>query len=78
MTNKVLIAMIKRIIDDQPRKWHEPLSDVLWVYRNSKNKATCLIPFKLIYGQDAILSMEIKVKSLRMAKQCGLQLEEYS
>ena len=41
MTNKVLIAMIKRIIDDQPRKWHEPLSEVLWVYRNSKNKATC-------------------------------------
>ena len=28
-TNKVLIDMIKRTIDDQPRKWHKALSEVL-------------------------------------------------
>ena len=66
--NKVLIDMIKRTIDDQPRKWHEVLSEVLQAYRNSKNKATSLTPFKLTYGQDAIFLMEINIKSLRMAK----------
>ena len=77
-TNEVLIDMIKRTIDDQPRKWHEALSEVLWAYRNSKNKATGLTPFRLTYGQDAILPMEINSKSLRVEKQAGLHLEEYS
>ena len=36
-TNKVLIDMTKRTIDDQSRKWHKALSEVLWAYRNSKN-----------------------------------------
>ena len=35
-TNKILIDMIKRTINDQPRKWHEALSEVLWAYRNLK------------------------------------------
>ena len=70
--------MIKRIVEDQPRKWHEALSTVLWAYRNSKNKATGLIPFKLSYDQDAVLPMEINIKSLRVAKQTDLQPEEYS
>ena len=70
--------MIKRTIDDQPRKWHEALSEVLWAYRNLKNKAIGLTPFRLTYGQDVVLPMEINIKSLRVAKQVGLQLEEYS
>ena len=77
-TNKVLIDMIKRTVEDQPRKWHEALSTVLWAYRNTKNKATGLTPFRLTYGQDAVLPMEINVKSLRVAKQAGLQPDEYS
>ena len=34
--------------------------------------------FKLTYGQDAVLPMEINIKSLRVGKQAGLQLEKYS
>ena len=34
--------------------------------------------FRLTYGQDAVLPMEINIKSLRVAKQSGLQPEEYS
>ena len=60
--------MIKRTIEDQPRKWYEPLSTILWSNRNAKNKATGLTPFRLTYGQDAILPMEINIKSLRVAK----------
>ena len=71
-TNKVLIDMVKRTIDDQLRKWHEALSKILWAYRNSKNKATGLTPFRLI-----VLPMEINIKSLRVAK-VGLQPKECS
>ena len=37
-----------------------------------------MTPFRLTYGQDAILPMEINIKSLRVVKQANLQPEEYS
>ena len=77
-TNKALINMIKRIIDDQLRKWKEALIEVLWAYRNSKNKGTCLTSFRLTYGQNIVLPTEINIKSLKVAIEASLQLEEYS
>ena len=70
--------MIKRTIDDQSRKWYEALFEVLWAYKNSKNKATGLAPFILAYNQDAVLPMEINIKSIRVAKQASLQPKQYS
>ena len=35
-TNKLLISMIKKGVEDQPRKWHETLNEVLWAYKNSR------------------------------------------
>ena len=43
-TNKILINMIRKIVVDKPKKWHEVLSEVLWAYRNSKNNTTGLTP----------------------------------
>ena len=50
----------------------------LWAYWNSKNNAIGLTLYRLTYGQDAILPLELVVSSLRIVKQHGLKLEEYS
>ena len=34
-SNQSLIKLIKRKIDEYPRRWHEVLSEVLWAYRIS-------------------------------------------
>jgi len=33
-SNKGVIKLIKRKIDEQPRKWHTTLNEALWAYRN--------------------------------------------
>ena len=33
--NKIIITLIKKHIDQQPRNWYNTLSQVLWAYRNS-------------------------------------------
>ena len=66
--DKILIDMIKKIVEDKPRRWHEVLVKVLWVYRNSKNNATSLTPHWLTYGQDVVLPLELAMSSLRIAK----------
>jgi IS30 family transposase len=36
-SNKVLIKIIKKRIKDNPRRWHEKLSEALWVHRISRH-----------------------------------------
>jgi IS30 family transposase len=49
-SNKTLLKIIKKKIDEFPRKWHEVLSEALWAHRTSKHGATKVTPFELVYG----------------------------
>jgi transposase InsO family protein len=65
-SNKVLIKIIKKRIKDNPRRWHEKLSEALWAHRTSRHGATKVTPFELVYGQKAVLPMEIGLQSFRV------------
>jgi hypothetical protein len=65
-SNKVLIKIIKKRIKDNPRRWHEKLSKALWAHRTSRHEAMKVTPFELVYGQEAVLPMEIGLHSLRV------------
>jgi transposase InsO family protein len=49
-SNKTLIKLIKKKIEDNSRRWHEVLSEALWAHRISRHGATKVTPFELIYG----------------------------
>jgi transposase InsO family protein len=49
-SNKVLIKIIKKRIEDNPRKWHEKLSKALQAHRKSRHGATKVTTFGLVYG----------------------------
>jgi hypothetical protein len=76
-TNKVLMKIIKKRIKDNPGRWHEKLSEVLWVHRTSRYRATKVTPFELVYDQEAVLPMEIGLQSLRVTGQSSLSAKEY-
>ncbi|XP_058217452.1 uncharacterized protein LOC131328531 [Rhododendron vialii] len=77
-TNKTLIGIIEKMIEENPRVWHELLSDALWAYRTSKKEATNVTPYMLVYGHDLILPTEVTVRSARIAYQNGLSPAYYS
>ncbi|KAI5334297.1 hypothetical protein L3X38_024430 [Prunus dulcis] len=77
-SNKVIINIIRKMLEKNPKQWHEKLSETLWAYRTSKREATGMTPYALTYGHDAILPMEIAVQSLRIAHQHHLTGEDYS
>jgi hypothetical protein len=58
-SNKVLIKILKKRIEDNPRRWHEKLSEVLWEHRTSRHRATKITPFELVYGQEAVIPIGI-------------------
>ncbi|XP_058211711.1 uncharacterized protein LOC131323889 [Rhododendron vialii] len=77
-TNKIIKNTLAKVIDDNPREWHDLLPRVLWAYRTSQRESTRVTPFELVYGHAAVLPVEINVQSLRVARHYDpdLQYEE--
>jgi hypothetical protein len=76
-SNKVLIRLIKKKIADQPKRWHEVLSEALWAHRVSRHGATKVTPFELVYGQETVLPIEVNLQACRVACQNSLLAEVY-
>ncbi|KAL6225606.1 hypothetical protein ACLB2K_004455 [Fragaria x ananassa] len=77
--NKGIINILKKMVQDNPRDWHNLLSETLWAFRTSKRTATgTTTPFALTYGHDTILPVEVRLKSLRFAAQNEMAAEEYT
>jgi hypothetical protein len=74
----VLIKIIKKRIKDKPRMWHEKLSEALWAHRTSRHEATKVTPFELVYGQEAVLHVEVILQNLRITRQDYLSANEYT
>ncbi|XP_073137625.1 uncharacterized protein [Henckelia pumila] len=51
-SNKVLIKILQKMMEDNPRDWPRLLSETLWAYRTSKRTATGVSPFALAYVHD--------------------------
>ena len=49
------------------RDWSEKLSFALWAYRTFFRTSTGATPYSLVYGMEAVLPVEIKMGSLRVA-----------
>ena len=53
------------------------LSEVLWSHRISRHGATKVTPFELVYGQEAVLPIEVNLDAYRLAKQNDLSAVDY-
>ena len=53
------------------------LSEELWAHRISRHGATKVTPFELVYGQEAILPVEVNLDAYRLAKQNDLSAVDY-
>ena len=65
--NKVLLAILKKLVNENRTNWDEKLYSTLWAFRTSYKVATGFTPFKLVFGVEAIVPMEFLVPSLRIA-----------
>jgi hypothetical protein len=68
-TNKNMVRIIKRTIEDKPRQWHTLFTYALWADRTTTKVSTGCTPFQLVYGQEAILPTELEISSLQLMLQ---------
>ena len=67
MTNRTLLKIIKIKLDDAKGVWPEELPNVLWAYRITTRTPTGETPFRLTYGTEAVIPVEVGVTSTRRA-----------
>ena len=67
-SNKILIKLIKKKIEENPKRWHEVLSEALWAHHISRHGATKVTPFEHVYVQEAVLLVEVNLDAYRLAK----------
>jgi len=77
-SNKGVIKLIKRKVDEYPRKWHTVLNEALWAYRMACHGAIKVSSYHLVYGHEAVLPWELKLDSRRVTFQDQLTADEYS
>ena len=58
-SNKSLIRIIKKLLEDNKRNWDSKLKFPLWVDRVTTKKSTRNSSFKLVYGTEAIFPIQL-------------------
>ncbi|KAK9690106.1 hypothetical protein RND81_09G105200 [Saponaria officinalis] len=76
-TNKIIKNGIAKMIKDNPGEWSDLLLDTLWAYRTSKRNAIDCTPYELVYGHEAILPVEVNVRTIRVDRQRHITSEAY-
>ena len=64
--NKVILAGLKQRLQDAKGAWAEELPQVLWAYRTTPHSTTKESPFRLAYGMEAMIPVEIEEGSHRV------------
>lgn len=64
--NGMICKIITKLICERPKDWDKHLSTALWAYRTSFKTSLGFTPFHLVYGQEALLPIELELASPRM------------
>ena len=65
MTNRTLLKIIKTKLDNAKGAWPEELPNVMWAYRTTTRTPTGETPFRLTYGTEVVIPVEVRVTSTR-------------
>jgi transposase InsO family protein len=77
-SNKIMIKIIQKKIDQNPKRWYSVLNEALWAYRMAPHGATQTSPYELVYGHHVVLPWETQLESRRVALQKDLSSNNYT
>lgn len=58
-SNKILVKIIKKLLEQNTRGWDSKLKFALWADRVTNKKSIDTSPFKLVYGTEAVFPIQL-------------------
>ena len=74
--NGMICKIISKHIGDKSQTWDKHLDATLWAYRTSFKASLGFTPFHLVYGQEALLPIEVELSSLKVLMQGNENVKE--
>ncbi|XP_015068644.1 uncharacterized protein LOC107013182 [Solanum pennellii] len=75
-TNKNIKKILRKMIDNH-RGWHEMLPYALLGYRTNVRMSIGDTPYLLVYGTEAVISVEVEIPCLRIIQKAELSNAEW-
>ena len=66
VTNRTILRGLKARLTQAKSSWADDLYNVLWAYRTTPRTPTGETPFKLTYGTEAVIPLNIELPSLQV------------
>ncbi|RDX70210.1 Retrovirus-related Pol polyprotein from transposon 17.6, partial [Mucuna pruriens] len=64
--NKVILRGLRRRLEEAKGRWAEELPQVLWSYHTTPHSSTNETPFRLVFGTEAVIPVEVGEPSTRV------------
>ena len=68
-SNKSLVNIIKKKLEDNKKSWHTNLVHALWADRLTLKKSIGMSPYQLVYGADAIFPTSLGVPVMKLIQE---------
>lgn len=72
-SNKSLVRIIKKLLEDNKKAWHAKLKFALWVDRVSTKKSIGTSPFQLVYGTDVIFLASLGAPMMKFLQEHDIE-----
>ena len=76
VTNRSLLKIIKTRLDGAKGIWSDELPSIMWAYQTIARTPTGETPFRLAYGNDAVILVEVGLISYRVENYAEEKNEE--
>jgi len=67
-SNKNLISIVKKMVEENQRGWHKNMYDALWADRITYKRAVGMSPFQLVYSIDSAIPIPLELSALNLQK----------
>ncbi|GKE73033.1 reverse transcriptase domain-containing protein, partial [Tanacetum coccineum] len=75
VSNRGLKCILERTVGENRASWSEKLDDALWAFRTAFKTPIGCTPYKLVYGKDCHLPIELEHKAYWALKHCNFVLK---
>ncbi|MCO5552612.1 hypothetical protein L7F22_006126 [Adiantum nelumboides] len=66
--NGIIAEITRNMVQSKAKLWDAFLDGALWAYRTTYKDATQFTPFHLVYGQEALQSIKLKIPTIKLAR----------